>query len=136
MAEVQLHFILRAEPIVHPSFSTLALASDPAPDQVSIVRVPAFKAAVDVEESMLHDRRPARQVCVNSLDAQVELGNFGDVREVEPGRDRGFVPREPWIRLVFRKGVAIESKPVAQLGNSVGEVKSPATIAWVIRSSG
>src|SRR5215470_17572587 len=131
---MELQPVLRTEPIVRPRVGALALPSDPASDQIPVVGVAASKATVDIEETMLDDGPPSRQIRVEAFHSQVQLRNARNLVKVQPRCESCFIPRKPGIHLVIREGVGVKGKPISYFRNSIGQTELTTTVSGVGRA--
>jgi len=60
-------------------YRALAVAANPAADEISVVRVTAQEARIEIEKSVAQ-RSARRNVGVNSLHAQIEFRHFRKMR--------------------------------------------------------
>src|SRR5262249_21468444 len=102
MAEIDLHVVPRAKPIVCPGLRALPVAADPASDQRGVIGVAAAESVVEIEEAVT-DGTACRDVRVHTFHAQIQSRKLGQMREIQAPADGRPIPIHDGTGLVFGK---------------------------------
>src|SRR4029077_11239278 len=115
--EIELHTIACVEPVIRPCLSTLALATNPTPQQIAVVHVSVEVSKVGVVETrnLLIIRHV--NVRVNALEAKVKSWKFWQPRSVYPGTPYRPLRIPGWQKddLIVRETVPIKRQPISKL---------------------
>src|SRR5690348_7292135 len=132
VTKAELQLVLRREPVCAPGLRALTLPAYPATHQVPVVRIAIHVSGIEVEESVLKNLVWIGVIGEHSFHAKIQLGQSGEMREVQPRIKGRFAERSPQRRwLVISESVTIEGEPVSRSGHTVPEVESTARIAGV-----
>lgn len=135
VAEIALQFILRREPVGGPSFAALPLPSNPTAHQIPVIRVSTQIACIEIKKTVLQHWIGIRVVREHTLRTEIELGQTGEVREVNSGIKSRFIKTQQRRRLIVSETIAIPSEPVSCAGDAIGKIEATARVAGIRRAS-
>lgn len=127
MPEIDLDSILGREPVVGPCLHALTITTDPAAHKVFLVGITTSVSNVIIKKAPA-DGAANWKVSIYTLDAEIELRRFGQMRKIESRGPSGSIPVSHRTDLIICKTISIKCCPVAQEGQPIGEIKAGAAI--------
>src|SRR5713226_3261513 len=99
MPEAGLNKTSRTKSVVAPGLDALTLSTHPVPEKIAIIRIGSVGVStirVENPGSVVRAWSAVLEVPgkirVTSLDSKIQLFEFGDLRQVHPGPNRGIPP--------------------------------------------